>query len=160
MQQFATLVTHECNGTHICRLVNTRFRESRKESGVMRFFLGIPNNRTASMWVPKIIMWYGCSTHDTRRTPPTRSGISGESERGGHEDARTSRRIGAVIECRSALRGRAFSHLCARCMMGRGRTHHLVTKQKTDAHLGRATTSMIYDFPKPSSAVHSQITPL
>ena len=42
------------------------------------------------------------------------------------------------------------------CMMGRRRTHHHVTKQKSEDHWRRPTLAMEYNFMKVNSVVNTQ----
>ena len=45
---------------------------------------------------------------------------------------------------------------CTHCMMGRGRTHHHITKQKSEDESRRPSIAMDYDFMKMQPAVNAQ----
>ena len=49
-----------------------------------------------------------------------------------------------------------FRDWCAHCMMGRGRTHHHITKQKSEDQSRRPTIAMDYCFMKMKSVVNAQ----
>ena len=89
-------------------------------------------------------------------------GVEGEGE-GGTADWRV--RVGP--RSKSTAREREahetthmpFREWCAHCMMGRGRTHHHVSKKKSEDLSRRPTIVMDYYFLKPHSTVNSQTIP-
>ena len=54
---------------------------------------------------------------------------------------------------------RPFRDSCTHCTMGRGRTHHHVSKKKSEDLSRRPTIVMDYDFLKPNSEVNSHTIP-
>ena len=52
-----------------------------------------------------------------------------------------------------------FRDWCTHCMMGRGRTHHHVSKKRSEELSRRPVIAMEYSFLKPNSTANSQTIP-
>ena len=90
-------------------------------------------------------------------------GVEGEGE-AGTADWRVGAGPRNKTYCKRKGRTRSNTHMpfpdgCAHCMMGRGRTHHHVSRERSEDFSKRPMTAMDYNILKPKFTLNSQTIP-